>query len=73
MQELGLCGKISLLFLFCSIPFPRVRVFRVPTDKGFPYSIAHVGSNSSTQPNISGHQLRSLDRTLGHTTQLPRY
>jgi hypothetical protein len=33
----------------------------------------HAGSNNSTQPNISGHQLRRIDHTLSHTTRLPRY
>jgi hypothetical protein len=39
MQEAGLRGKISLLFLFCYVMFPRVRVCMGPRDNGFPYVI----------------------------------
>jgi hypothetical protein len=39
MQEAGLPDKISL-FLCCYVHFPRVRVFRVPTDKGLSCAIA---------------------------------
>jgi hypothetical protein len=48
----------------------------VSIEKGFPCAIALSymhGSNNITWPNISGCQLRRLDRTLSHTTRLPRY
>jgi hypothetical protein len=32
--------KISTLFLFCYVLVARVRVLRVPMDKGFPCAIA---------------------------------
>jgi hypothetical protein len=69
------CMKIELV---CSIfvSVPRGRIFRVSMDKGFPCAILfdiRAGSNSSTRPNISRHQLRRLDHALSHTTRLPRY
>jgi hypothetical protein len=40
MQEERLHENRSCLFLFCFVFVPRVRVFRVSIDKGFPSSIA---------------------------------
>jgi hypothetical protein len=51
-------------------PSPKVRYSRVcPV-----LSISNIraGSNSSTRPNISGHQLRRLYRALSHTTRITR-
>jgi hypothetical protein len=33
----------------------------------------HARSTISTRLNISGHQLKRVDRTLSRTAQLPRY
>ena len=71
------CGAIDIvcfdLFMLFS---PSVRYSRVLKTRVFPMLYLfdiRVGSNSSTGPNISGHQLRRLDLALIRTTQLPRY
>jgi hypothetical protein len=66
-------NSCTTIHIVCSVFVfvPRVRVFRVSTDKGFSCDILfdiRVGSKNSTRPNLSRHQPRRLDHALSRTT-----